>query len=299
MKKLYGVTTAMMTPFDGNELLDLDALERETDFLIEKGVHCLYPCGTNGEMYLMSAEEREAVAETVVKRAAGRAVVYIHTGAMSEDETVRLSIHACKIGADGVGIVTPCYFKMSPRALLEYYKRVCSKLPPDFPVYVYVIPQLTGNDVPADLMEEIAAACPNVVGVKYSFPNVERAAEYTRVRGGDFSVMVGADHLFLPMLAAGCDGTITGCATVLPEIFVAIYDTFRRGDLDGARALQTEAVKVIDILKRGTDLSVFKVGQTLRGIRGGHVRRPLLDLPDDEAAELKARIAPYIEKYSA
>ena len=70
MKKLYGVITAMTTPFDKQGKLDLDAMRAQTEFLIEKGVDCLYPCGTTGEMYLCSAQEREAIAETVVKAAA-------------------------------------------------------------------------------------------------------------------------------------------------------------------------------------------------------------------------------------
>lgn len=70
MKKLYGVITAMTTPFTADNKVDVAALEAQTEYLIQKGVQCLYPCGTTGEMYLMSAEERELVAETVVKKAA-------------------------------------------------------------------------------------------------------------------------------------------------------------------------------------------------------------------------------------
>ena len=70
MKKLYGVITAMTTPFDEQGKLDLEALRAQTEFLIEKGVNCLYPCGTTGEMFLCSEEERKTIAETVLKTAA-------------------------------------------------------------------------------------------------------------------------------------------------------------------------------------------------------------------------------------
>ena len=209
MKKLFGVITAMTTPFTQDGKVDTAALEAQTEFLIQKGVQCLYPCGTTGEMYLMSAGDRELVAETVVKKAAGRVTVFIHCGAMTEEETIRLAQHAHKIGADGVGVVTPSYFGISPRAMVEYYKRVCAALPQDFSVYVYVIPQLAKNDITAQTMEEIAAACKNVVGVKYSWPDVRRVNEYLQVRGGEFSVVPGADDLFLPCLVCGCDGVVS------------------------------------------------------------------------------------------
>lgn len=296
MKTLFGVITAMTTPFTADGQVDTEALEQQTDFLIEKGVNCLYPCGTTGEMYLMDEAERKLVAETVVRRAAGRVTVFIHCGAMHEDEVVRLCRHARAIGADGVGVVTPSYFGVNPRAMVEYYRRICSQLPEDFPVYVYVIPQLAMNDIDFATMQQIADACPNVVGVKYSFADMRRFTEYLKVRGGKFSVVFGPDDLFLPALVMGCEGTVSGCSSCVPEPFVEIYRLFQAGEYDKARQAQLRCFDMTRVLKGGSDMSVFKNVQTLRGVRGGHVRKPLLDLPEAEVQALKEAIAPYLPK---
>ena len=277
MKKLYGVITAMTTPFTADNKVDVAALEAQTEYLIQKGVQCLYPCGTTGEMYLMSAEERELVAETVVKKAAGRVTVFIHVGAMDQDETIRLAQHAQKIGADGVGVVTPSYFTVDEKAMVEYYKTVCAALPEDFPVYVYVIPQLAHNDVSAETMEKIAAACKNVVGVKYSFADMRRINDYLQVRGGNFSVVPGAADLFLPCLACGCDGVVSGCS-----------------GLAAARKAQVEATKLVKVMQFGGDMSIFKNILTFRGVPGGHMRKPLMDLDEADVAKLKETVAPYL-----
>ena len=294
MKKLYGVITAMTTPFTADGKVDTAALEEQTEYLIEKGIQCLYPCGTTGEMYLMSAEERELVAETVVKKAAGRVTVFIHVGAMTVDETIRLAQHAHKIGADGVGVVTPSYFTVNDRAMVEYYKTVCAALPDDFPVYVYVIPQLAHNDISAATMEQIAAACKNVVGVKYSFADMRRINEYLQVRNGNFSVVPGADDLFLPALVCGCDGVVSGCSGPFPEAFVAVYKAFQSGDLEGARKAQVAATELVKLMQFGGDMSIFKNILTFRGVTGGHMRKPLLDLTDEQVAQLKQQVAPNI-----
>ena len=294
MKKRYGVITAMTTPFTADGKVDTAALEEQTEYLIEKGIQCLYPCGTTGEMYLMSAEERELVAETVVKKAAGRVTVFIHVGAMTVDETIRLAQHAHKIGADGVGVVTPSYFTVNDRAMVEYYKTVCAALPDDFPVYVYVIPQLAHNDISAATMEQIAAACKNVVGVKYSFADMRRINEYLQVRNGNFSVVPGADDLFLPALVCGCDGVVSGCSGPFPEAFVAVYKAFQSGDLEGARKAQVAATELVKLMQFGGDMSIFKNILTFRGVTGGHMRKPLLDLTDEQVAQLKQQVAPYI-----
>ena len=91
----------MTTPFDEDGEVNLSA-RKQAEFLIEKGVNCLYPCGTTGEMYLCSADEREKIAETVVNTAAGRVTVFVHVGAMTQNETIRLAQHAESIGADGI-----------------------------------------------------------------------------------------------------------------------------------------------------------------------------------------------------
>lgn len=294
MKKLHGVITAMTTPFTADNQVDTAALEAQTEFLIQKGVQCLYPCGTTGEMYLMSPQERELVAETVVKKAAGRVTVFIHVGAMTVDETVRLARHAHGIGADGVGVVTPSYFTVHEQAMVEYYKTVCAALPEDFPVYVYVIPQLAHNDITAAVMEQIADACKNVVGVKYSFADVRRINEYLQIRGGNFSVVPGADDLFLPCLACGCDGVVSGCSGPFPEAFVAVYKAFQLGDIESAREAQTAATKLVKLMEFGADMSIFKNILTFRGVPGGHMRAPLTDLTPDQTARLKERVTPYL-----
>ena len=294
MKKLYGVITAMTTPFTADNRVDVKGLEEQTEFLIQKGVQCLYPCGTTGEMYLMSAEERELVAETVVHKAAGRVTVFIHTGAMRVDEVVRLSRHAHKIGADGVGVVTPSYFSLDERAMVEYYKTVCAALPEDFPVYVYVIPQLAHNDITAATMEQIAASCKNVVGVKYSFADMRRINEYLRVRNGTFSVVPGADDLFLPCLACGCDGVVSGCSGPFPEAFVDVYKAFQDGDIPAARQAQIKATELVKIMRFGADMSIFKNILTFRGISNGHMRKPLIDLSPEQVEQLRQQVSPYL-----
>lgn len=110
MKKLFGVTVAMVTPFDLNDQVDIKALSALTEMLVTKGVDCLYPCGTTGEMLRLSALERKNVAKTVVDTANKRLPVFIHVGAMTLNETIELAKHAFEVGADGIGVVTPQFF---------------------------------------------------------------------------------------------------------------------------------------------------------------------------------------------
>ena len=297
MKTMYGIIAAMTTPFLENGEVDIKALEQETEFLIQSGVDCLYPCGTTGEMLFMTCEQRECVAETVIRKAAGRVVVFIHTGAQRLEDTLRLSCHAGRAGADAIGVVTPSFFGLTQGELEEFYKTVSKAVPQDFPMYLYNIPQCSGNDIQTETCRRIAEACPNVVGIKYSFADVHRALEYLQIRDGDFSVLVGFDRLLLPALAMGCGGTVSGAATVFPEPLVEGLKAYREGNIEQARRWMKEADGIIRALQAGTRMSIFKAAQQMRGLIGGHVHKPLSDLSEVEREELACALAPYLKRY--
>lgn len=291
MKRLYGVTTAMVTPFDQDGQVNLEKVAQLTEFLISKGVHCLFPLGTTGEMIRLSVAERKSIAETIVKSAAGRVTVYIHAGTTTLQDTIELAKHAHEIGADGIGVVTPIFLGANDREMEEYYVAVANSVPEDFPVYLYNIPQCASNDLKTEVAQRVANRCKNVVGVKYSWPDMLRTNEYLAINDGNFSVMQGADRLLLPALAMGCDGVISGVSCVYPEPFVAVYNAYQEKDLEKARKLQRIAIRYCEVLKSGANMSYFKEALKLRGIDVGFMRAPQLDLPEEEIRELQRQLS--------
>ena len=298
MKKMFGVITAMVTPFTKDDQVDVAALQAYTGYLIKNGVHCLYPCGTTGEMLKMSVAERKLVAETVVKQAAGRVQVYIHAGAMTTKDTIELAQHAHSAGASGIGVVTPQFFTVSDREMEEFFVTVANSVPADFPVYLYNIPQCAANDVRPGIIEKILKRTKNVIGVKYSYPDFLRVKDYLLCNNGNFSVVVGTDRLFLAGLSMGCDGTVSGCSNAGPGKFVETYEKFRAGDLAGARKAQELATELCEITKSGANMAIFKYALEMKGLPPAHMRAPALDLTGEEKVELSAKLKAYEEKLS-
>lgn len=290
MKRLFGVIPAMLTPFTKERAIDHESLRELTDFLVDKGVHGLYPLGTNGEMFRLRTEERMRVAETVVKQAKGRCNVFIHCGANIPDDTIALVRHAESIGADGAGVVTPTFFGLSSAEKVAYYTTVAGSVSKDFPIYLYSIPQLANNDLPLDVVKEIAAKCDNVVGIKFSSPDVMLLMDYLAVRDGEFSVLPGFEKLLLPALACGCDGAISGVASVFPEPFIALYNAFAVGDLKEAQRLSKICSTFIKTMKFGCSFAYLKAALKLRGLKSGFVRLPSIELTPTEIEELETNM---------
>jgi 4-hydroxy-tetrahydrodipicolinate synthase len=280
----------MVTPFTKTGEVDLEKVVNLTEFLISKGVHCLYPLGTTGEMLRLSVKERKEIAETVVKQAANRVTVFIHVGAMNEEDTIELAKHACEIGADGIGVVTPMFFGANDNELETYFTKVAHSVPNDFPMYLYNIPQSSSNDLTAEVAQKVAEACKNVIGIKYSYPDYLRVNDYLNINDGNFSVLPGTDRLFLAALAMGCEGVVSGVSGVYPEPFVETYNAFKANDLEKARKMQKVAIQYCEALLKGSNMSYFKEALKLRGINVGGMRSPQIDLTEEEVKELDDKL---------
>jgi len=59
MVGLSGVITALVTPFDAEGEVDMEALRRLIDFQVRGGVHGLFLCGTAGSGVIMRPDHRE------------------------------------------------------------------------------------------------------------------------------------------------------------------------------------------------------------------------------------------------
>ncbi len=79
--RLEGILSVTVTPFDAQGNVDHEAYDRLLDFVLANGVHCIMPCGTTGEYYALTHEERLSVMELVAKRVAGSAKLYAGTNA--------------------------------------------------------------------------------------------------------------------------------------------------------------------------------------------------------------------------
>lgn len=289
MRHLYGITVALLTPFTSKYEVDYDKLAELTRWLISKGIHCLFCCGTDSEFLHLTTDERKKIAETVVNNAQGMVPVYIQCGAMLQKDTIELALHAQSIRADGIGLVTPAYFPVTDREMEQYYITVCKTVEEDFPVYIYNIPQCTTNDIKPDTVKRLTQLCPNLAGIKYNYPSIDQTLAYTMINNWSFSVLQGEDRTLTSWLAMGCAGTVSGSANVFPEFLVNGYNAYIKGDMESALYYSRLASLFVDALD-GDNISYFKEASKLRGLDLGGMRPPLLSMEREKAEQLKIKL---------
>lgn len=296
-KRLKGLVIPMITPMNEDGTVDDVSLKKFVDFLADAKVDALYPNGTNGESLMLSEEERKHVAEVINEENKSRVPLFIQCGAITTAQTAALAEHAVRIGCDGVGIMSPAFFGMDEEALYQYYADVVKKLPEDFPVYVYNIPSCTTNDVKPALLHRLMKDFPNIVGIKYSFPDLMRVEDYLNTGGRVPELLIGCDSLFLQCLSLGGVGTVSGPGSVFYERFERLYRQYLDGDFKGAEETQKKIVRDDRRMAGIPGIPALKYLLLLRGvIRTDICRAPLRPLTDAEKKVLEEVYNDYLKE---
>ncbi len=293
---LEGVVVATVTPmFKDGRRIDLGAIPDYVNFLIEKGVNALFVNGTTSEGLLLNTEERKHTLEAFLKAVNGKIKVVAHCGALRIEEVLDLVEHAEKIGADGVGIVTPFYYRIGEKGIEDFYARIAEKFQ-DIPIYLYNIPSLTNNWISARVATYLHEKYPNITGVKDSSGNFSHVLSLINDTPEDFSTLTGYDRAFLSALFVGGKGCVSGPATVFPEFFVKVWELFNEGKYSEAKEAQKKLTKLSLSLDDGANIPLLKAALKWRGINVGGVRTPLVDLEEEEAEIYKSKISSTLEE---
>lgn len=288
---LSGVVVPLVTPFRENGAVDVAVLERLCSFLVDKGVHGLFVTGTTGEFPLLTSEERAATVEICVASASGRIPVVAQVGAPSTSEAIHLAERAASAGADGIAAAAPYYFAYDEQALYAYYSQLCTAIYP-LPVYLYNIPQRTGNPLSRELVLRLVGSYANIHGMKDSFADMAALLHWIELRDGaavDFSVLIGDDALSLPFLRVGGDGIVSAVSGVFPELYVDYFASHLRGRTAELRD-DYQVIRALASINFGGRIDCIKEGLAWRGFPVGRVRPPLIHGSEADMRSLRTQV---------
>jgi 4-hydroxy-tetrahydrodipicolinate synthase len=186
-----------------------------------------------GEAHKLTEDERQAVIERFVRRAAGRVPVVVGTSAAATDLAIRYARQAEDLGAAALMVAPPTNLRHLD-AVREYYHRVHDAT--TLPIVVQDEPVFSGVVMPASFLASITDALPRARAIKLEeIPSPVKAAQVLAAARQPVAVYGGMGGVyFYEELLRGAAGTMTGFA--FPEILVGIHRAFAGGDRDGARA---------------------------------------------------------------
>jgi dihydrodipicolinate synthase/N-acetylneuraminate lyase len=288
---IAGILVPHMVPLDDRGRINEDELFGYVAWLVDRGVHGLYPNGSTGEFLRFTVEERKRIVQVVCAAAGGRVPVVAGAAEANVSETIRACEHCLEAGARAVAVVSPFYYRLSPESVYAYFREIGRHSPID--VTLYNIPMLASPiDVPT--VKRLAEEFPRIIGIKDSSGDIShmiRLIAAVRPIRPDFTFLTGWDPALVPMLAVGCDGGTHATSGVAPELTRRIYDTVRAGDLDTAMVLQRQLTELFDPLIQAPDFPEgFRVGAEARGFKMGASRQPATESQAADRRKLAERV---------
>ena len=241
-----GLGIALITPFKKDGSVDYEALERVIDYQLNNGADFLCILATTGETPCLTADEKVAIKQLVVKHVAGRIPIVMGCGGNNTAAVVEELKNTDWSGIDGILSVCPYYNKPSQEGLYQHFKAIAKASP--LPVILYNVPGRTGINLKAETTCRLAHDCENIVAIKEASGSLEQVDDIIKNRPDGFDVLSGDDALTFPMVASGAAGVISVIGNALPKEFSRMIRYEFRGEYEPARRIHHKFTELYQLL---------------------------------------------------
>jgi 4-hydroxy-tetrahydrodipicolinate synthase len=284
---LEGVYTPIVTAFDERGDLDQEATAAVIEFVLAGGIRGLVPCGTTGEYYACSTEERMRILEHTRDVNAGRAQLVAGCNAGATRDAIGYAEKARELGYDAIMLAAPYTSLPTQRELAAHFEAIATAA--GLPVILYNYPARAGVEIGFDCLDAIVDR-PEIVGIKESSGDFSRFLALRRRYADRITVMCGSDDQAVDYFSWGVRSWLAGTSNVLPRHHAAIMDAANSGDHATAYRLFDGILAWVQLMEAGSYNQKAKLGLAHQGLPTGDVRQPLLPLEAADAAELIAAL---------
>lgn len=278
--QLDGIIPPITTPFLPNGEVHYAALRQNISKYRSAGLRGFVVAGSTGEAAMLGREEKQKLFQAVRESAEDNLLI-AGVGSESVRETLELIRNAGEWKYAAALVLTPHYYRSQmarPESQLTFFRAVADSSP--LPIIVYNYPQVTGIDLPLDVISELSEH-PNIVGMKESSADLERIGKLVSTLPSTFDILVGASGKYHESLRLGVRGGILAVANAFPHAALLIHERYRSGDVSGSDVLQKKIAEAAGVAPQ-FGIQGLKYAMDLNGYFGGECRLPLLP-PDEQA----------------
>ncbi len=291
-QRLHGLVTATHTPFHADGSLNLPVVDKQAEFLLERGVSTVFIGGSTGESHSLTFEERHLLAKYWMAVTKGTAMrVVVHVGGNCVADAKVLADQAEDLGAAAIAALTPMYFKPKNVAVLVDTMAQIAAAAPETPFYFYDIPSMTGVSLSVpDFLAQAKDRIPNLAGVKFTNPDLLSYQYCIRADDGAWDVPFGCDEHMLGALAMGAKGAVGSGFNFAAPIYNRLLAAFGRNDLEAARQEQFRGVQIISLFSSHGYMGAAKAAMEMLGVNVGPARLPNVSLNAEQKDKLRAEL---------
>ena len=283
---LYGLGTALITPFKDDKSVDFEALARLLDTQLTGNVDYLVVLGTTGESVTLTAEEKYQVRQFIITYTKKWAATHntnpiplvLGVGGNNTAQVIS-DLNAIKhesiLDFTAILSVCPYYNKPNQEGLFQHFCAIAEASP--IPIILYNVPGRTGVNLLPETVMRIYNAHPNkIIGIKEASGNIEQIkrlialSKQQETKTQDTLLVIsGDDGIACEIMKAGGAGLISVASNAFP-------DDFRRIVHEQDEALQAQYDEMVKLLFAEGNPVGIKAVLTQKEIIQNYLRLPLV-----------------------
>ena len=243
--KFSGLGVAVISPFTDDNQIDIAALEKITDHLVNNGADFLVLMGTTGESVTLNPSEKTLILKTVKQVNNGRIPIVAGIGGYDTAQIVRQVSEFDPEGISAILSVSPYYNKPSQEGIYLHYAAISKASP--LPLILYNVPGRTSSNICPETSCRLAADFPNIVAIKEASANLPQFMAIINNKPADFQVISGDDALTLPLLSLGASGVISVIGNAFPAEFSKMIRLAKNGNPAEAMKIHYQLLDLINL----------------------------------------------------
>lgn len=278
-----GTGVALVTPFKDDFTVDVEALVRIVNHVIDNGADFLVVLGTTSEAPTLTPEEKKLVISTILETNKGRLPILLGMGGNNTQSVIEAVKAQDFTGIQGILSVVPFYNKPNQRGMRAHFEAIADASP--VPVVIYNVPGRVGVNLQASTCVELAKH-PNIIAVKEASGNLQQIMEILRDKPADFDVLSGDDGITQPLMALGATGVISVAANAYTSPFSHMMHAMKEGRTEEALLLHYAMLRMNQLIFADGNPAGIKCLMSYMGLCENVLRLPLVTVNDKVAAEI-------------
>lgn len=279
---------AVITPFKEDGNIDSDAMGDNIDRLLDANATGVLVGGCTGEFWSLTSDERCELFRIGADAVGKRGTVLAGTGAVTVDETVKLTRAAEDAGCDAALILPPYFIHLNEDEIFEHFRSIDAAV--SLPIVLYNIPGNAINAITPALASRLADL-DNVVAIKESSGDWNNFYATLNAVSDRLRVFCGPASIYgVPAVAAGADGFIDCFPNLWLPGGIEMYYAAVEGREKEANVLQRTGRALTDLFTSGgrSLYPATKAAMTMLGYGAGDPRPPLQPVTGEALEELRA-----------
>ncbi|MGE0008064.1 MAG: dihydrodipicolinate synthase family protein [Parvibaculaceae bacterium] len=293
------VTVATVVPFTESGGIDRDGYRNVLEYCTPPGVAAVFVNGHAGEGAALTDRERLEILELTRRHVGAENPVMCGVISFSTDDAIRQARDFVSAGCDIPVLFPPPSFAaggaLTPDAPVAFVRAVAEAV--DAPLSIFQYPVQSGCGYTTDTLVAMSQI-PNVMAIKEGSDTIfayEETWRKVKAARPDVAVLPSNFDWFLPQLAIGADGILSGLASLTPHLLVELWRAAEAVDLRAMRAVSDRLYPIVrGIYGRAPRMDMhtrIKEGlQHLGIIKCAKPRGPLLPVSDEIRQSVRSAV---------